>query len=54
MHYKIYYDMDLIQCPTREECSCEYDMTHPWFLEIAFIQDVCGCVYVCVCVCVCG
>ena len=44
--------MDLIQCPTREECSCEYDMAHPWFPEIAFIQGVrvCVCVRVWVCV----
>ena len=41
--------MNLIQCPTREECSCEYDMAHPWFPEIAFIQGVCVCVCVCVC-----
>jgi len=26
---------------------------HKWFLEIAFVHDVCMCACVCVCVCVC-
>ena len=26
---------------------------HVWFLEIAFVQEVSLCVFVCVCVCVC-